>query len=254
LYASWGADYIKADDLSTPARASEILALHEALKKTGRPIVLSLSPGPFLPEYADFLQTTAQMWRISFDFWDNWDSLKKQFEITHRWESYVGPKTWPDADMLPLGRIGIRAERGDDRSSLFTHDEQQTLMTLWSIFRSPLMFGGDLPSNDAFTLALITNPEVLAVNQHSSGGHQSYKQGDTIAWTADAPDGRAKYVAVFNTGDAKQDARLSWSDVGLAGGRLDVRDLWQLKDLGKQEQICVSLEPHASALYRVLVK
>jgi alpha-galactosidase len=141
LYASWGADYIKADDMSTPARASEILALHEALKKTGRPIVLSLSPGPFLSDYADFLKTTSQLWRVSWDFWDRWDALKRQFEIAHHWESYVGPGSWPDADMLPLGHIGLRAERGDDRASLFTHDEQYTLMTLWSIFRSPLMFG-----------------------------------------------------------------------------------------------------------------
>jgi len=251
LYASWGADYIKADDFSTPARASEILALHEALKKTGRPIVLSLSPGPFLTEYADFLKTTAQMWRISFDFWDNWDALKKQFEITHNWESYVQPESWPDADMLPLGRIGIRAERGDDRSSLFTHDEQQTLMTLWSIFRSPLMFGGDLPSNDAFTLALITNPEVLAVNQHSSAGHQSYHGGDTIAWTAQAAEGNAKYVAVSNVGERKANVELSWSDVGIEAKRANIRDLWTHKDLGRKDRVVVSLDPHASALYKV---
>lgn len=251
LYASWGADYIKADDMNTPGRAAEIVALHEALKKTGRPIVLSLSPGPSLPEYADFLGANSQLWRISNDFWDNWPSLKHQFDITHNWESYSQPGNWPDADMLPLGRIGIRAERGDDRASLFTHDEQQTVMTLWSIFRSPLMFGGDLPSNDAFTLALITNPEVLAVNQSSAGGHQSYHQGDTIAWTADAPTGSAKYVAVFNLGDAGQDVELSWSDVGIPAKHAKIRDLWTHKDLGKQNHLQVSLAPHASVLYNV---
>jgi len=251
LYASWGADYIKANDMNTPGRAAEIVALHEALKKTGRPIVLSLSPGPSLPEYADFLGANSQLWRISNDFWDNWPSLKHQFDITHNWESYSQPGNWPDADMLPLGRIGIRAERGDDRASLFTHDEQQTVMTLWSIFRSPLMFGGDLPSNDAFTLALITNPEVLAVNQSSAGGHQSYHQGDTIAWTADAPTGSAKYVAVFNLGDAEQDVELSWSDVGIPAKHAKIRDLWTHKDLGKQNHLQVSLAPHASVLYNV---
>jgi hypothetical protein len=251
LYASWGADYIKADDMNTPGRAAEIVALHEALKKTGRPIVLSLSPGPSLPEYADFLGANSQLWRISNDFWDNWPSLKHQFDITHNWESHSRPGNWPDADMLPLGRIGIRAERGDDRASLFTHDEQQTVMTLWSIFRSPLMFGGDLPSNDAFTLALITNPEVLAVNQSSAGGHQSYHQGDTIAWTADAPTGSAKYVAVFNLGDAEQDVELSWSDVGIPAKHAKIRDLWTHKDLGKQNHLQVSLAPHASVLYNV---
>jgi alpha-galactosidase len=251
LYASWGADYIKADDMNTPARAAEIVALHEALKKTGRPIVLSLSPGPSLPEYADFLGANAQLWRISNDFWDSWPSLKHQFDITHNWESYSQPGNWPDADMLPLGRIGIRAERGDDRASLFTHDEQQTVMTLWSIFRSPLMFGGDLPSNDAFTLALITNPEVLAVNQSSAGGHQSYHQGDTIAWTADAPRGSARYVAVFNLGDANEDVELNWSDVGIPAKHAKIRDLWTHNDLGKQNRLHVSLAPHASVLYNV---
>ena len=254
LYASWGADYIKADDMNTPARAAEILALHEALKKTGRPIVLSLSPGPVLPEYGDFLASTAQLWRISNDFWDNWPALKRQFDITHNWESYSQPGHWPDADMLPLGRIGIRAERGDDRSSLFTHDEQQTVMTLWSIFRSPLMFGGDLPSNDAFTLALITNPEVLAVDQNSTGGHQSYRRGDTIAWTADAPGESAKYVAIFNVGESTESVNLSWPDVGIPAKLAEVRDLWTHKDLGSQDRISVPLPPHASALYKVEAK
>jgi hypothetical protein len=254
LYASWGTDYIKADDMNTPARAAEILALHEALIKTGRPIVLSLSPGPALPEYGDFLASTAQLWRISNDFWDNWPALKRQFDITNNWESYSQPGHWPDADMLPLGRIGIRAERGDDRSSLFTHDEQQTVMTLWSIFRSPLMFGGDLPSNDAFTLALITNPEVLAVDQQSTGGHQSYRQGDTIAWIADAPGGTAKYVAIFNIGDSTESADLSWPDIGIPAEHEQVRDLWTHKDLGSQDRISVSLPPHGSVLYEVEAK
>jgi hypothetical protein len=113
------------------------------------------------------------------------------------------------------------------------------------------MFGGDLPSNDAFTLALITNPEVLAVNQSSAGGHQSYHQGDTIAWTADAPTGSAKYVAVFNLGDAEQDVELSWSDVGIPAKHAKIRDLWTHKDLGKQNHLQVSLAPHASVLYNV---
>jgi alpha-galactosidase len=186
-----------------------------------------------------------------WDFWDNWTSLKRQFEIAHRWESQVGPESWPDADMLPLGRIGIRAERGDDRFSLFTQDEQRTVMTLWSIFRSPLMFGGDLPSNNAFTLSLITNPEILEVNQHSTGGHQSYQQGDTIAWTAEAEGRPADYIAVFNVGDAKATVELKWTDVGVSAKQPRVRDLWLQKDEGPLDGLKVTLEPHGSAIYRV---
>ncbi|MGI8771167.1 MAG: glycoside hydrolase family 27 protein [Acidobacteriaceae bacterium] len=181
LYASWKLDYIKADDMSQPFHGAEIHALSLALRKTGRPIVLSLSPGPApIAEYAA-LRANAQLWRISGDFWDSWPKLRKQFDLTHAWESYVHPGGWPDADMLPLGKIGLRAEVGNPRTTAFTPDEQQTMMTLWSIFRSPLMFGGDLPSNDDMTLALISNPEVLAVNQASTGGHQVYRTGSTIS-------------------------------------------------------------------------
>ena len=251
LYASWGADYIKMDDTGAPARVSEVLAMHEALRKTGRHMVLSLSPGPYTVEYADVMPTMAQLWRISWDFWDKWDALEKQFEITQNWAQKVPIGAWPDADMLPLGRIGIRAERGDDRQSGFTHDEQYTLMTLWSIFRSPLMFGGDLPSNDAFTLALVTNEEVLAVNQNSSGGHQSYHERDAVAWTANAPNGTGKYVAVFNLSDTPKNVRLPWTAVEVSGKHAAVRDLWAKKDLGTLEEIDVTLAAHGSALYRV---
>ena len=251
LYASWGLDYIKADDMSRPYRVAEIHALSVALKKTGRPIVLSLSPGPApLSEHAD-LKANAQLWRISGDFWDSWPKLKHQFDLTHAWEQYVQPGGWPDADMLPLGRIGLRAEVGNSRMTAFTRDEQQTLMTLWCIFRSPLMFGGDLPSNDAFTLSLIDNPEVLAVDQHSTGGHQVYRTENTIAWVASKPGGDTKYVAVFNVADQPESIDLKWSDVGVNAGQVAVRDLWTRNDLGQQASIAVRLNPHSSVFYEV---
>ena len=201
LYASWGVDYVKADDMSRPYRGPEIHALSAALKKTGRSIVLSLSPGPApVAKYED-LKANAQLWRISNDFWDRWVDIKHQFDLMKDWQGKVHPGSWPDADMLPLGHIGIRAERGEDRASLLTHDEQYTLMSLWSIFRSPLMFGGDIPSSDSFTIELLTNPEVLTVNQRSENGRQSYREGGTVAWTADIPGSKSKYVDVSNIGD-----------------------------------------------------
>nr|WP_184223153.1 glycoside hydrolase family 27 protein [Granulicella aggregans] len=251
LYASWGVDYVKADDMSRPFRASEIRALRAALSKTGRPIVLSLSPGPApVDRYAD-LQANAQLWRISNDFWDRWVDVRTQFDLMKTWEGKVHAGGWPDADMLPLGHIGIRAERGKDRSSLLTHDEQYTLMSLWSIFRSPLMMGGDLPTSDAFTYELLTNSEVLAVNQHSDNGRESYREGAAIAWTADVPGSESKYVALFNRGDTEKSIDLPWSKVGVDGKRLAVRDLWQHKDLKNLETLRVTLRPHASVLYRV---
>jgi len=252
LYASWGVDFIKADDMVSPFHASEIEALSRALRKTRRPIVLSLSPGPAPLEQAEFLRANAQMWRISGDFWDSWPSLKRQFELTRRWETHIRPGGWPDADMLALGRLSIRGEVGGDRSSRLTHDEQRTLLTLWSIFRSPLIFGGDLPSNDAFTLSLLTNPDVIAVDQHSSGNHQSYAKGTIIVWLADVPGARDEYTAVFNIGDSSENVDLSWADLGVNAKRAVVRDLWQRRDMGTQEEIHENLRPHAAVLYKIL--
>jgi alpha-galactosidase len=251
LYASWGVDYVKADDMSRPYRGSEIHALSVALKKTGRPIVLSLSPGPAPVDKYEDLKANAQLWRISNDFWDRWVDVKKQFDLMKNWEGTVHPNGWPDADMLPLGHIGIRAERGDDRASLLTHDEQYTLMSLWSIFRSPLMLGGDIPSSDSFTIEILTNSEVLDVNQHSDNGHQSFRDGSTVVWTADIPGSKSKYVALFNIGDTANDINLPWSSVEIAASKATVRDLWLHTDSKDVDAIHLSLRPHASILVKV---
>jgi hypothetical protein len=103
--------------------------------------------------------------------------------------------------MLPLGKIGLRAERGEPRMTAFTKDEQYTLMSLFAIFGSPLMFGGDLPSNDDFTLSLMANKDVLNVNQKSVNGKQLFREKDLIAWTADDPETGDKYLALFNASD-----------------------------------------------------
>jgi hypothetical protein len=199
LYASWGVDFVKVDDLS--GRTKEIEMIRKAIDNCGKPIVISISPGGDRPEAIEFLKNNVNMWRTSNDFWDNWPQLKNQFTILNRWTGLGGPGYWPDGDMLPLGKIGLRAERGEPRWSGFTKDEQFTLMTLFSIFRSPLMFGGDLPGNDVFTLSLITNKDVLNVNQHSTNGKQLFRDNDLIAWTADDPKTGDKYLALFNACD-----------------------------------------------------
>jgi alpha-galactosidase len=254
LYASWGVDFIKADDMSRPydQRQPEVAALSAAIRKTGRPMLLSLSPGPAPIQQATDLRKNAQMWRISDDFWDDWKLLKQQFNFTRDWAPYVGKDgTWPDADMLPVGRLRVTDKEGNGSPSKFTADEQQTMMTLWCMFRSPLIFGGDLPSNDAATTALLTNAEVLAVNQHSSGNHQSLERGNVRAWLAEVPESANRYVAVFNLGEAIEMVDLRWSDLGITTSSAEVRDLWLKKPLGKQAGIKLALRPHASVLYRV---
>jgi len=263
LYARWGVDYIKADDMSAytfdegrgadARRLSEIAALGRAIRRSGRPIVLSLSPGPASRAQAAELARSAQLWRISGDFWDRWEDLRRQFELTRKWAAHTGPGRWADADMLPLGRIGIRAERGDPRMSLLTRDEQVTLMSLWAVFRSPLMMGGDLPGSDEFTLRLLTNPEVLDVNQRGRGGRELFARGAHIAWASEAPGGRDRYLAVFNVGDgaAPTSIKVSWAELGLAGA-CRVRDLWERRDLGVFDgEIEAVVNRHGARLYRV---
>jgi len=253
LYASWGVDFIKADDMGSHLyQPAEIKALSQAIRKTGREMVLSISPGPAPLSEAAFFQKYAQMWRISDDFWDDWKLLRQQFDYTRDWAPLVGKNnTWPDADMLPFGKLRVTSVEGGGASSKFTPDEQQTVMSLWSIFRSPLIFGGDLPSNDPATTALITNAEVLEVNQHSSGGHQALEKGKIRAWVANGRPRGERYVAVFNLDEADSSANLRWDELGITGSVTGVRDLWSHNPVRALEGIHVTLRPHASALYKV---
>lgn len=253
LYADWGVDYIKADDMAAPVfQRAEIVALHRAIEKSGRRIVLSLSPGPTSTTHIAALRGNANLWRISNDFWDRWPDLKQQFDFARRWQNLTGQNAWADADMLPLGRIGIRAERGKDRQTFFTKDEQVTLMTLWAIFRSPLMFGGDLPSNDAWTLSLITNEEILAVNQHSLHNQELFNRGTQIAWIADVPKSKEKYVALFNLGESAAQISVGCREIGLKSDRCGARDLWGKTDLGVfQNDIQTKVNAHGAVMLRV---
>ena len=143
---------------------------------------------------------------------------------------YVGEGHWPDADMLPLGHIALRAERGYRSHDGFTKTEQYTLMNLWAMFRSPLMFGGDLPTNDEFTLSLLTNDEVLAVNQNSAKNKQLKAENGLIVWTADVPGTEDKYVAFFNIND------LGTSEFRLPIQNLEFQENIQQKTCGARKR------------------
>src|SRR3954454_1147679 len=202
-FAAWGVDFIKADDMLAPSHEREIAAYARAIERSGREIVLSLSPGTQLStHHVDHLRANAQLWRISDDLWDRWEDVHAQFARLARWAPFQRAGGWADADMLPLGHIGIRAERGVDRESQLTVDEQKTLLTLWVMGRSPLMTGGDLPSTDAETLALLTNPALAEVLNTSYDGREIIREpiddGELIVWTARG-DG-CSYAAIFWTG------------------------------------------------------
>jgi alpha-galactosidase len=253
--AAWGVDFVKVDDLSRPYHRREIEGIREAIDRAGRPMVLSTSPGETPLADADHVSRHANMWRMSDDFWDTWPALLEQFERTRKWAPYIGAGHFPDADMLPLG--AIRSAPGYDGGNWtrFTKDEQYTMMTLWSIARSPLIMGGDMTRNDAFTLSLLTNAEVIAVNQESSGNRQLFNRAGHIAWVAEVPGSSDVYLAVFNATDtdAERDttAKVALKELGVRGA-YSVRDLWQRKDLGAfTEDFAPHLPRHGAALYRV---
>ena len=262
LYAGWGLDFIKVDCISSrPYKADEIHMISAALKKAGRPIVLSLSPGPTSLAVAEDVRQHAQMWRISDDLWDYWSpsadqtwtqTLHGQFATAAAWAPYIGPGHWPDADMLPIGYLGPRPGLGAPRQTRFTHEEQRMLLTFWSIMRSPLMIGGDLLHNDGWTTSLVTNPEVIAVNQHSTGNRPLISTNSTVIWTAVPQNEKGLYLAIFNRGDHEETIALEWNEVGLElGTSYALRDLWEHKDLGPATSLKLTLQPHACVLYRV---
>jgi hypothetical protein len=257
LYASWGVDYVKVDDISTPYYPEEIEAVRKAIDNCGRQIVLSLSPGNETPgEKADHVKQYANLWRISSDFWDAWPQLKEQFELLHKWEDYIAPGHWPDADMIPIGLLNRRGPGyGTERRSGFTFTEQFTLMTLWSITRSPMMYGGDLMMMRPNELSLLSNKEALQVNQASLNNHQLFRDENKVAWVADVPGSDDKYLAVFNLGDdGKESIGVALKDLGIKN-KVEIRDLWKQVDIGSfKEEFAPEIESHGSGLYRIRVK
>ncbi len=248
LYASWGVDFIKMDDMSRPydAHAPEIEAAHRAIRASGRPMVLSLSPGETPVLRGGHVREFAQMWRISDDFWDEWAMLEAQFTRLENWNAWRRPGGWPDADMLPLGRLALGA-----RDTRFTPDEQQTLMTLWSIARSPLIMGGDLRHLDSPTLDLLTNRAVIAVNQASTENQPHFLEDGTRVWTAKANETGETYLALFNLGTKPRPVGFPLSQLNLSAVSA-VRDLWTGEELGgRVAVVSADLPPHGSALYRL---
>ncbi len=257
LYASWGLDFLKVDCISQPYNAHEIHMVSAALRKSGRPIVLSLSPGPTpLDEAADVRQY-AQMWRISDDMWDLWtkkpgedhfpQSLKNQFGVIQSWAPHVEAGHWPDADMLPIGYLGPRPGWGEARQSRFTLGDTRTLLTLWAIARSPLILGSNLTRMDPQIEAMVTNPEVIAVDQHSTGNRPVLVTPDTVIWTAS--DGGNRLVGVFNLGDSSANIIRPWTALGLDRSSYRVRDLWLREELGMKSELRVSVPAHGAFLF-----
>jgi hypothetical protein len=253
LWAGWGVDYIKVDDLSEPYHLAEVEMVRRAIDRYGRSIVFSTSPGETPIGQATKVMTQANLWRVSGDFWDNWKSLNHEFSLGARWHDFVGPGHWPDADMLPIGHLSVgNRSVAPDRFTRFTRDEQLTHLSFWSLLPSPLMIGANLPDNDGWTTALLTNPEVLAVNQDPAGKPARRIAGQPQSaeiWMKELADGSFA-VGIFNRTDQSVKVDLSWRNLGIRSAP-KVRDLWLRTDLGRQKNFTADLPPHGCALLGV---
>jgi alpha-galactosidase len=274
LYAKWGLDYIKVDCISDhPWRPTEIHQIAAAIRKTGRPIVLSLSPGPTSLEHAVEVGQYAQMWRITDDHWDVWSAahapgqsefafgIKQEFDRIASWVPYVKPGNWPDADMLPWGWLGPYPGWGQARQTRETHDEQQTEFTLWAVSRSPLILGANLTRLDDFTRSLINNQTLLFINQNATYSHPLDQAAlppgfeNSRVWRASigSPGARnyAEYFAFFNLDDKPVTLKATWKQLGLEGGKHEAQNVWTDSEFKTSKEVNITLPPHASTVFQV---
>jgi alpha-galactosidase len=259
-YAAWGVDYIKVDCIAShPYKAAEIAMIHKAIGKSGRAMVLSLSPGPTGLEDAEEVGANAQLWRISDDVWDYWEtpagktwpqSVKGQFPVIAGWAKYARAGNWPDADMLPIGQLRPTPGEGKARASRLTADEERTMITLWAMARSPLFVGGNLTQMDDALKSLLTNPGVIEVDQHSVAAHEQGRDGDVVAWVSVSANRDKNYLALFNLGDAPVSVDKTFAQYGFIDkAQYKVRDLWTRTELGSLNAVTVELPPHGSVMY-----
>lgn len=257
-YAAWGVDFLKVDCIAdNPYKLSEIRQIRRAMNKTRYPMVLSLSPGPTALSHAAEVGELSQMWRISDDIWDMWENskskfpvgIKSQFDRLAAWEPYAKPNNWPDADMLPIGQLSPLPDVGPGaRRSRLSPIEQQTQMTLWAIGRSPLILGANLTLLDDATLRLLTNRDLIRVDQTSTGSRQLLRKGDLAIWSADLP-GKEKAVAFFNMGDSGLKIEESLTDLGTTG--TSVRNIWSGTEQKAPAKLTLELSAHGSAIYLI---
>jgi alpha-galactosidase len=232
LYASWGVDFIKVDDISRPYSKSEIEGYRKAIQQCHRPIVMSISPGETSLAEANHVSQYANMWRMADDFWDNWKEILHMFAYAKKWEGVSGPGHWPDCDMIQIGKLSKRGPVGAERYSRFTEDEEYTHFTFWSIFRSPLMLGGNLPENRPFELKLFSNDEVLAVNQHGENPMELYDKDGHLVWYSHQQNSKNIFVALFNTNKDAENIAINLDSLGFTSN-VKVRDLWRKMDMGE---------------------
>ena len=245
-WADWGFDYLKYD--WNPIEVPQVREMADALNSSGRDFVYSLSNhAPFsgAPDWARL----ANCWRTGGDIRDTWKSVVSNGFSQEKWAPFAGPGHFNDPDMLVVGMVGWGARQHPTR---LTPDEQYTHITLWCLLSAPLLLGCDLTRLDDFTLSLLTNDEVLAVDQDPlcRQATRMARPADTQVWAKPLSDG-AWAVGLFNLGDKEAAVTLDFGLLKLAGPQ-PVRDLWRQKDLGTADgHFTAHVPPHGAAMLRV---
>ncbi|MDE6031317.1 MAG: alpha-galactosidase, partial [Oscillospiraceae bacterium] len=252
LYASWGVDFINVDDIcrELPHEEAELKMRSEALHNCGRDMVLSLSPGPALPEKAELYKEVANMWRITDDFWDKWELLYDMFSRAQTWCIHAGAGHFPDCDMLPIGNILQDYDKSN--TTKFTKDEQITMLTLWSVMRSPLIIGGEMTRFDEFTMSLLTNRELLEVLNNTHSAHPLFRrknaEGEEIAWFTSHTNGESYYIALFNAGESERDITAALP----IERELAAYDIWLGEPAGNVKgSVTARIKPHGAKIFKL---
>jgi hypothetical protein len=226
--AEWDFDFVKVDDIT--AYPKEIVAISNAIEKTGRKILYSLSPGganyiPDLPYYKK-----GNMLRITKDIWDRQEDIDKGFDAWKKYQGIAHKGFWPDLDMIPFGQLQLMSPKrfdsgdnqvlltgfGNTRRSNFTPAQMRTFITMRSLAASPLFVGGDLPTMDNYSLALLTNKEMLTCNQNGECAHNIYEQNGVEVWITQQKNkpGRG-WIGIFNRNNTTTPIELTKKELGL---------------------------------------
>lgn len=247
-WAAWGIDYLKYD--WAPVTAAPAVAMRQDLRAAGRDIILSLSNNHednLFHEIAE-VSRSAESWRTTGDIYDDWHRVKQIGFSQDKWAPFGGPGHWNDPDMLVIGQVGW----GAPHPTKLTPDEQYTHMSLWCLLAAPLLIGCDLEKLDDFTLSLLTNDEVLAVDQDSLGSSARcvVTNGNVRIYVKNLADG-SRAVGLFNLDQENTRLTANWSDLKISGAQA-VRDLWRQKDLGWFDSgFTTIINPHGVVLIRL---
>lgn len=263
MYADWGIDFIKCDDICDSwlyrdipfmpfSGWEETKMIYHAIEKTGRNIVLSLSPGPAHIDRAWEYRKYANMWRITDDFWDHWDAIEDMFGRCELWQDHVSEGCFPDCDMLPVGKLGKGF--GEERDTYFTREEQKTMLTLWCMFRSPLMIGAELTKLDDWTKQLLTNQDILGLEGEHCKGEQVFRDKERVVWKSVNEATKEVTVALFNLKDEEREISITAeelsADTDLSNAVL--YELWDKEEYRVQDDcIKATVPPHGVKVYRI---